>query len=237
MIMSSDVNEIALIDKKITFNYTAYFCSNKNYIGFLVENIHESKLDIVVMDEKHKEQIQNVTIDGRKAKEISTEIRAEASLKDIVLKWKLTDLYNCEGKIHLNDIIPYYDVIMWKKFAFQLNYEEIEENEITYYKCYFTIRNNQNNAHQGLKFQIYIYQTLSNSEEDNFIYNNLLSNKLFVEGCLSLNITNLEPNEEFKYDINLYPLKKEEFNICCLLLDKEKKEVYFCPSIINLKVK
>ena len=53
---------------------------------------------------------------------------------------------------------------------------------------------------------------------------------------LSLNISKLEPNEEFKYDINLYPLKKEEFNICCLLLDKDKKEVYFCPSIINLKV-
>ena len=235
MIMASDVNEIALIDKKITFNYTAYFCSNKNYIGFLVENIHESKLDIVVMDEKNKERIQSVTIDGRKAKEISTEIRAEASLKDICLRWKLTDLYNCEGKILLSDIIPYYDVIMWKKFAFQLNYETREENGLKYYKCYFTIRNNQNNAHQGLKFQIYIYQTLSN-EEDNFIYNNLLSNKLFVEGCLSLNIAKLEPNEEFKYDINLYPLKKEEFNICCLLLDKEKKEVYFCPSIINLKV-
>ena len=236
MIMSSDVNEIALIDKKITFNYTAYFCSNKNYIGFLVENIHESKLDICVMDEKHNERIQNVTIDGRKAKEISTEIRSEASLKDICLKWNLTDLYNCIGKILLSDIMPYYDVIMWKKFAFQLNYEEIEENGLKYYKCYFTIRNNQNNTHQGLKFQIYIYQTLSNSEEDNFIYNNLLSNKLFVEGCLSLNISKLEPNEEFKYDINLYPLKKEEFNICCLLLDKDKKEVYFCPSIINLKV-
>ena len=241
MIMSSDINEIALIDKKITFNYTAFFCSNKNYIGFLVENIHESKLDIEVYDEANKEVIQKETIDGQKAKEISTVIRAESSLKDMVLKWKLTDLYKCEGKIILSDIIPYYDANMWKKFTFLLNYEEKEEfNEnndgIKYYKCFFKIKNNQKVAHHGLKFQIYIYQSLSNNEEENYIYNNLLDDKLFVEGCLSLNINKLESNEEFCYDINLYPLKREEFNICCILLDKDKKEVYFCPSIINLKV-
>ena len=75
-----------------------------------------------------------------------------------------------------------------------------------------------------------------NNQEDNFIYNNLLSDKLFIEGCLSLNINKLESNEEFNYEITLYPIKKEEFNICCILLDKDKKQVYFCPSIINLKV-
>ena len=243
MIMSSDINEIALIDKKITFNYTTFFCSNKNYIGFLVENIHESKLNIEIYDESNKEMIQQVIIEGRKAKEISTEIRHESSLKDICLRWKLTDLYNCEGKIILSDIIPYYDIIMWKKFSFNLSYEIIEENNsesknsgIKYYKCFFKIKNNQKAAHNALKFQIYIYQTLSNNEEENFIYNNFLDDKLFIEGCLSLNINKLESNEEFNYDINLYPLKKEEFNICCLLLDKDKKEVYFCPSIINLKL-
>ena len=250
MIMSSDINEIALIDKKITFNYTAFFCSNKNYIGFLVENIHESKLEIEVYDEANKEVIQKETIDGQKAKEVSTVIRAESSLKNMILKWKLIDLYNCEGKIVLSDIIPYYDANMWKKFSFHLSYEEKEENNINaeniennvncdgikYYKCFFKITNNQKVAHHGLKFQIYIYQSLSNNEEENYIYNNLLDDKLFVEGCLSLNINKLEPNEEFYYDINLYPLKKEEFNICCILLDKDKKEVYFCPSIINLKV-
>ena len=243
MIMSSDVNEIALIDKKITYNYTAFFCSNKNYIGFLVENIHESKLDIVVNDESYKEIIQKEIIDGQKAKEISTVIRADSSLKDIILTWKLTDLYKCEGKIVLSDIIPYYNVNMWKKFSFFLNCEEIKvqnktnnKHAIKSYKCFFKIKNNQKVAHLGLKFQIYIYQNLSNNSEENFIYNNLLDNKLFVEGCLSLNINKLESNEEFKYDINLYPLKKEEFNICCILLDKDKKEVYFCPSIANLKV-
>ena len=240
MIMSSDVNEIALIDKKITYNYTAFFCSNKNYIGFLVENIHESKLDIVVHDESYNEIVQKEVIDGQKAKEISTVIRADSSLKDIILTWKLTDLYKCEGKIVLSDIIPYYNINMWKKFSFFLNYEEEninEENcEMKYYKCFFRIRNNQKVAHLGLKFQIYIYQNLSNNEEENFIYNNLLDDKLFVEGCLALTISKLEPNEQFYYDINLYPLKKEEFNICCILLDKDKKEVYFCPSVINLKV-
>ena len=238
--MSSDVNEIALIDKKITYNYTAFFCSNKNYIGFLVENIHESKLDIVVHDESYNEIVQKEVIDGQKAKEISTVIRADSSLKDIILTWKLTDLYKCEGKIVLSDIIPYYNINMWKKFSFFLNYEEEninEENcEMKYYKCFFRIRNNQKVAHLGLKFQIYIYQNLSNNEEENFIYNNLLDDKLFVEGCLALTISKLEPNEQFYYDINLYPLKKEEFNICCILLDKDKKEVYFCPSVINLKV-
>ena len=69
-----------------------------------------------------------------------------------------------------------------------------------------------------------------------FIYNNSLSEKLFIEGCLSLNINKLESNEVFNYEINLYPLLKEEFNVTCILLDKEKKEVYFCPSIINLNV-
>ena len=243
MIMSSYVNEIALIDKKITYNYTAFFCSNKNYIGFLVENIHESKLDIVVNDESYKEIIQKEIIDGQKAKEISTVIRADSSLKDIILTWKLTDLYKCEGKIVLSDIIPYYNVNMWKKFSFFLNCEETKvqnktnnKHAIKSYKCFFKIKNNQKLTHHGLKFQIYIYQNLSNNSEENFIYNNLLDNKLFVEGCLSLNINKLESNEEFKYDINLYPLKKEEFNICCILLDKDKKEVYFSPSIVNLKV-
>ena len=240
MIMSSDVNEIALIDKKITYNYTAFFCSNKNYIGFLIENMHESKLDIEVYDESLKEIIQKAIIDGQKAKEVSTVIRTESSLKDIILKWKLTDLYHCEGKIMLSDIIPYYDINMWKKFSFYLTSEEIEEESqntvIKYYKCFFKIKNNQTIAHYGLKLQIYIYQNLSNNEEENFIYNNLLDEKLFVEGCLSLNIPKLESNEEFNYDINVYPLKKEEYNICCVLLDKDKKEVYFCPSIINLEL-
>ena len=244
MIMSSDINEIALIDKRITYNYTAFFCSNKNYIGFLIENIHESKLEIEVYDESNKEYIQKETIDGQKAKEISTVIRADSSLKDIILKWKLTDLYNCEGKIVLSDIIPYYNINMWKKFSFYLNSlekEEITENQessgIKYYKCFFKIKNNQKVAHNGLKFQIYIYQSLSsNNEQENFIFNNSLDDKLFVEGCLSLNIPKLESNEEFNYDINIYPLKKEEFNICCVLLDKDKKEVYFCPTIINLKL-
>ena len=239
MIMSSDVNEIALIDKKITYNYTAFFCSNKNYIGFLIENIHESKLDIEVFDESNKEVIQKEIIDGQKAKEISTVIRADSSLKDICLKWKLIDLYKCEGKILLSDIIPYYNVNMWKKFSFYLNCEEKSEKDnkdgIKLYKCYFRIKNNQKVAHHGLKFQIYIYQSLSNSVEENYLYNNFLDDKLFVEGCLSLNINKLESNEEFNYEISLYPLKKEEFNICCILLDKDKKEVYFCPSIINLK--
>ena len=148
---------------------------------------------------------------------------------------------------------------MWKKFSFYLDYIENEseesENEekenadnensensenknngIKYYTCYFRITNNQKVTYYGLKFHIYIYQSVSNGEEENFIYNNSLEDKLFVEGCLSLNINKLEPNEEFKYDINVYPLKKEEFNISCLLLDKEKKEVYFCPTIINLKL-
>ena len=64
----------------------------------------------------------------------------------------------------------------------------------------------------------------------------MLDDKLFVEGCLSLNINKLDSNEEFNYDITLFPFKKEEFNISCILLDKGKKEVYFCPSIINLKI-
>ena len=133
---------------------------------------------------------------------------------------------------------------MWKKFSFYLNSlekEEITENQessgIKYYKCFFKINNNQKVAHIGLKFQIYIYQSLSsNNEQENFIFNNSLDDKLFVEGCLSLNIPKLESNEEFNYDINIYPLKKEEFIICCVLLDKDKKEVYFCPTIINLKL-
>ena len=240
MIMSSDVQEIALIDKKITYNYTAYFCSNKNYIGFLIENIHESHLDIIIHDDSNNEDIQTAIIDGNKSKEISTEIRADSTLKDITIEWKLTDLYNCRGKIILSDIIPYYNVNMWRKFSFYLKYEKMEENtdenSFKYYKCYFNIKNNQKMAHSGLKFQIYVFQNLSNNQEDNFIYNNLLSDKLFIEGCLSLNINKLESNEVFNYEINLYPLLKEEFNVTCILLDKEKKEVYFCPSIINLNV-
>ena len=240
MIMSSDVQEIALIDKKITYNYTAYFCSNKNYIGFLIENIHESHLDIIIHDDSNNEDIQTAIIDGNKSKEISTEIRADSTLKDITIEWKLTDLYNCRGKIILSDIIPYYNVNMWRKFSFYLKYEKMEENtdenSFKYYKCYFNIKNNQKMSHSGLKFQIYVFQNLSNNQEDNFIYNNLLSDKLFIEGCLSLNINKLESNEVFNYEINLYPLLKEEFNVTCILLDKEKKEVYFCPSIINLNV-
>ena len=162
MIMSSDINEIALIDKKITYNYTAFFCSNKNYIGFLVENIHESKLDLVVHDESYKEIIQREVIDGQRAKEISTVIRADSSLRDIILTWKLTDLYKCEGKIVLSDIIPYYNVNMWKKFSFFLNFEEIKEDncDIKPYKCFFNLYNNQKWYHNELKFQIYIYNSL-----------------------------------------------------------------------------
>ena len=241
MIMSSDINELALIDKKITYNYTAYFCSNKNYIGFLIENIHESKLDIEVYDEANKEVIRKEIIDGQKAKEISTVVRADSSLKEICLKWKLIDLYNCQGKILLSDIIPYYNMNMWKKFSFSLTYEKKEEkNEnqeaIKYYKCYFKIKNNQKAIHHGLKFQIYIYQSLYHNEGENYIYNNFLDDKLFVEGCLSLNINKLELNEVFNYDINVYPLKKEEFNISCVIFDKDKKEVYFCPSVVTIKV-
>jgi hypothetical protein len=240
MIMSSDIQEIALIDKKITYNYTAYFCSNKNYIGFLIENIHESNLDIVVHDDSNNEDIIKASIDGNKSKEISTEIRADSTLKEIYIEWKLTDLFNCKGKIILSDIIPYYNVNMWRKFSFNLKYEKMNdntnENGFEYYKCYFQIKNNQKVAHSSLKFQIYVYQSLSNNQEDNFIYNNSLSDKLFIEGCLSLNINKLESNELFNYEINLYPLLKEEYNVTCILLDKEKKEVYFCPSIINLKL-
>ena len=240
MIMSSDVQEIALIDKKITYNYTSYFCSNKNYIGFLIENIHESHLNIVIHDDSNNEIIQQAIIDGNKSKEISTEIRADSTLKDTSIQWQLTDLYNCKGKIILSDIIPYYNVNMWRKFSFYLKYEKKadknEENSFDYFKCFFTIKNNQKAAHSGLKFQIYIYQNLSNNQEDNFIYNNLLGDKIYIEGCTSLNINKLEPNETFNYEINLYPLINEEFNVTCILLDKEKKEVYFCPSIINLKV-
>jgi len=240
MIMSSDVQEIALIDKKITYNYTAYFCSNKNYIGFLIENIHESNLDINIHDDSNDEDIHKAKIDGNKSKEISTEIRADSTLKDICLEWKLTDLYNCKGKIVLSDIIPYYNVNMWRKFSFSLKFDKItdktNETNLGCYVCYFHIKNNQKVAHSGLKFQIYIYQSLSNNQEENFIYNNLLGDKLFIEGCLSLNINKIESNESFNYEIILYPLIKEEFNVTCLLLDKEKKEVYFCPSIINLKV-
>ena len=236
MIMACDVNELALIDKKITYNYTSYFCSNKNYIGFLVENIHASQLEIVVYDELNKDEILREIIDGQKAKEISTVLRAEYSLKDIILKWKLIDLYDCEGKIFLKDLIPYCNIVMWKKFSFHLKYVEKEKSGIKYYKCFFHIKNKQKVAHEGLKFQIYIYQSLSNSVENNFIYNNLLEDKLFFDGCLSLNINKMEPNEEFKYDFNVYPLKKEEFSVSCILLDKDKKEVYFCPSVINLKM-
>ena len=240
MIMSSDVQEIALIDKKITYNYTAYFCSNKNYIGFLIENIHESHLDIVVHDDSINQNILQATIDGNKSKEISTEIRADSNLKDICILWQLTDLYNCKGKIVLSDIIPYYNVNMWRKFSFNLKYEkikdELDDNGIEYFKCYFNIKNNQKATHSGLKFQIYVYQNLSNNQEDNYIYNNLLEDKMYFEGCLSLNINKLESNEIFNYEINLYPLINEEFNVTCILLDKEKKEVYFCPTIINLKV-
>ena len=236
MIMSTDINELALIDKKITYNYTSNFCSNKNYIGFLVENIHESQLEIVVYDELHKEDVQKEVIDGQKAKELSTLIRTDSSLKDICLKWKLTDLYNCEGKIILNDLIPYYNIIMWKKFSFYLRKIQREKSGIKYFKCFFSIRNNQKVAHEGLKFQIYIYQSLSGDEENNFIYNKLLEDKLFVDGCLSLNINKMEPKEEFKYEISLFPLKKEDFYVTCLLLDKDKKEVYFCPSVIDLKM-
>ena len=237
MIMSSDVNELALIDKKITCNYTTYFCSNKNYIGFLVENIHESQLEIVIYDEINKKGVQKEFIDGQKAKEISTVVRVDSSLKDICLKWKLTDLYKCEGKIIFNEILPYYNTIIWKKFSFILKCVEKEKCGIKYYNCIFNIKNNQKEAQEGLQFQIYIYQKLSNSEEETYIYNDSLEDKLFVEGCLTLNVNKFEPDQEFNYDINLFPLRKEEeFNVTCILLDKDKKEVYFCPSIINFKI-
>ena len=240
MIMSSDVEEIALMDKKISYNYTAFFCSNKNYIGFLIENIHESRLEILLHDDSSDEDIQRAIVEGTKSKEISTEIRADSSLKDVIIDWKLIDLYNCTGKILLSDIIPYYNVNMWRKFSFIITSQKIEnlddDNNISFYKCFFNIRNNQKLAHSGLKFQIYIYQNLSNNMDDNFIYNNALDDKIFVEGCLSLNINKIESNESFNYEINIYPLVKEEFNITCILLDKEKKEVYFCPTIIHLKI-
>ena len=125
---------------------------------------------------------------------------------------------------------------MWKKFSFYLRKIQREKSGIKYFKCFFSIRNNQKVAHEGLKFQIYIYQSLSGDEENNFIYNKLLEDKLFVDGCLSLNINKMEPKEEFKYEISLFPLKKEDFYVTCLLLDKDKKEVYFCPSVIDLKM-
>ena len=236
IIMSSDINEIALIDKKITLNYSVFFCSNKNYIGFLIENIHESKLEIDIYDESTKQSIKNELIDGRKAKEISTEVRSDSSLKDIILKWKLIDLFNCEGKILLSDIIPYYDADMWKKFSFDLSSEKLTENGVDVFNCYFKIKNNQKIKQDNLKFHIYIYQNLSTNEDEVFLYNNLLSSKFFVEGCLSLNINSIEAGEEFNYDIKVYPLSKEEFNVSCGILDKEKKEAYFCPNIISLKV-
>ena len=240
MIMSSDVQEISLMDKKISYNYTAFFCSNKNYIGFLIENIHESRIEILLHDDSNDEDIQKAMVDGNKSKEISTEIRADSSLKDIIIDWKLIDLYNCKGKILLSDIIPYYNVNMWRKFSFNLHSKKYEflddDNGLGYFKCFFNIKNNQKNAHSGLKFQIYIYQSLSNNQDDNFIYNNNLDDKLFIEGCLSLNINKIESNETFDYEITIYPLIKEEFNVTCILLDKEKKEVYFCPTIINLKM-
>ena len=236
MVMSSDINELALIDKTITLNYTAFFCSNKNYIGFLVENIHESRLQIDVFDESREEIIQNEIIDGMKAKEISTEIIADSNLKNIVLKWNLIDLYNCEGKILLSDIIPYYDINMWKKFSFFLNCVKFkDENNLNCYKCFFRIKNNQKLNHNNLKFQIYIYQTLSNNELQPYIYNRYLENKLFIEGSLSYNIDTLESEKEFNHFIKLFPLDKEEFNISCILLDKEKKEVYFSPVTVNFK--
>ena len=236
IIMSTDINELALIDKKITLNYSACFCSNKNYIGFLIENIHESKLEINIYDESSKLSIKTELIDGRKAKEISTEIRSESTLKDIVLKWRLIDLYKCEGKILLSDIIPYYDVNMWKKFTFTLSYKELIEKSIKVYNCFIKVKNNQKIKQDNLKFYIYIYQNLSTNEDEVYLYNNLLNHKIFVQGCLSLNINSIGPGEEFNYDIKIYPLVKEEFNVSCAVLDKEKKEVYFCPNIINLKV-
>ena len=236
IIMSSDINEIALIDKKITLNYSAFFCSNKNYIGFLIENIHESKLKIDIYDESTKTSIKNELIDGRKAKEISTEIRSDSTLKDIILKWKLIDLYKCEGKILLSDIIPYYDIDMWKKFTFNLSCEKLNEKGFMAHKCFFKIKNNQKIKQDNLKFYIYIYQNLSTNENDNYLFNNSLNDKIFVEGCLSLNINSIEPGEEFNYNIKVYPLNNEEFNVSCAVLDKEKKEVYFCPYIISLKL-
>ena len=236
MVMSSDIKELALTDKKITLNYTVFFCSNKNYIGFLVENIHESRLQIDIYDES-KEYIQREIIDGMKAKEISTEIRSDTSFKNILLKWNLIDLYNCEGKILLSDIVPYYDINMWKKFSFFINcVEDKIDNCLNCYKCFFRIKNNQKITHENLKLQIYIYQILSHNETQPYIYNNNLENKLFTEGCLSINIEKFEPDEEFNYYIKLFPLEKEEFNISCFLFNKEKKEAYFCPVTVNLKV-
>ena len=137
MIMSSDVEEIALMDKKISYNYTAFFCSNKNYIGFLIENIHESRLEILLHDDSSDEDIQRAIVEGTKSKEISTEIRADSSLKDVIIDWKLIDLYNCTGKILLSDIIPYYNVNMWRKFSFIITSQKIEnlddDNNISFY--------------------------------------------------------------------------------------------------------
>ena len=240
MVMSSDINEISLIDKKITYNYNSFYCSSKNYIGFLVDNIHDSRLTIKIYDEHSQQNIQNESLDRRKSKEVSAELDSDINPKDIVIKWKLIDFYNCEGKIVLHDIFPYYNVNMWKKFIFNLSYEEMEvkgsENGVKYYKCNFKIKNNQKIEYHGLKFQIYIYQCLSNNQEENYLFNNLLNDKLFIEGCVNLNIDKFEINEEFNYNINLYPLKKEEFNVSCILIDKDKKEAYFCPSVINLKI-
>ena len=97
--------------KKGTFlisHNTAKILYNKNYIGFLIENIHESHLDIMIHDDSINEEIQKAIIDGNKSKEISTEIRADSTLKDICIKWQLTDLFNCKGKIILNAKIRIY---------------------------------------------------------------------------------------------------------------------------------
>ena len=239
IVYSNFIYDLGVMDNKISPLCNVYYCSGKYAFLLEVTNTQQSKMKVEILNENERlnpsspEHIQIThIIDGYKNKVILFEVNSTDVINKVFLCWNISEKKDLCGKCVLTEILGKFNKTFEVKeeFLFEI-FEKKEEEKV---KVWVKLKNISKVTRHNLKLFLYIYEGVKINDSKNFAYNNNLSSKLFIEGNYSITIEKLGQNDEFNYDLSVFPIKGEQFNFSALVLDKEKNDVFLCPDTLNI---
>lgn len=98
----------------INYNFQKYFCTENNYVSFIISNSHEDSINFEIFSGDNL--LKSEVCEYKNSKEISLLINTELKLADFYLNWKFLK-NKIKGKIDLSQI--------FKEFEFKLKNDVI----------------------------------------------------------------------------------------------------------------
>ncbi len=239
-------------DDRITSKIVKYYCSEKYYVSFLVENVCNEKMKLFVCsnDSKGLETVHKTFIcEKNSVKELYILINSCDYSDNLCINWELVPFGLVKGKQELCQV--------FKEFSFQIksimmfNITKVVDEQIDttsdrdgYRKVQFKykITNTSDKCLTNLRLLVYLYKFNENindktvfelysreNEARKILVNEEIDN-LIYEGYLEHQITLLKESDSYEASIEVYLRKFDSVSSTAFCLDNVNRLLYIPPK-------